>query len=247
MKKRRIITVISVLLVVTLLFFVIFTVAKYITKEGKQSKLTSQNFYFSSNFLKSDEVPVYEIYGNTVTFAVRNYIDSLRINDSAINYTVSADYGSLDKTNGTLNGGNINSDSITLTYDFASDELQKEITVLVTGTGDFTQILKAKFIFIKKEGLRYEIKDQENRDYAELYIYTGNTASNVTINWDNTKLLIDETNDYVFKGTLNSYKNSVKINNIDADTTVKTVFFKKDISQDYTCGITKSDGTININ
>ena len=248
MKKRRIITVISVLLVVTLLFFVIFTVAKYITKEGKQSKLTSQNFYFSSNFLKSDKVPpVYEIYGNTVTFAVRNYIDSLRINDSAINYTVSADYGSLDKTNGTLNGGNINSDSITLTYDFAADELEKEITVSVTGTGDFTQILKAKFIFIKKEGLRYEIKDQENRDYAELYIYTGNTASNVTINWDNTKLLIDETNDYVFKGTLNSYKNSVKINNIDADTTVKTVFFKKDISQDYTCGITKSDGTININ
>ena len=257
MKKRRIITVISVLLVVTLLFFVIFTVAKYITKEGKQSKLTSQNFYFSSNFLKSDKVPpVYEIYGNTVTFQVRNYVDDMRINDSETIYTATATEGNLKKadetvinanTELTLSGGTKSSCSITLTYDFASDELEKEITVSVTGTGDFTQILKAKFIFIKKEGLRYEIKDQENRDYAELYIYTGNTASNVTINWDNTKLLIDETNDYVFKGTLNSYKNSVKINNIDADTTVKTVFLKKDISQDYTCGITKSDGTININ
>ena len=248
MKKRKIIAGVSVLLAVALLLCVILSVAKYIIKKGQQSELTSQNFYFSSNFLKSDEVPTYEIYGNTVTFAVRNYIDSLRVNATDINYTVSADSGALDILNGSLEGAASSSANITLSYDFAADELQKEITVSVTGTGKFTKTLSAKFIFIKYDGLKYEIKDQADRDYAELYIYTGNTASDVTIAWNKAELLIDETNDYIFGNTtLNAEINSVTIRDIPADTTVKIVFFKKNIAQDYTCGITKSDGTININ
>lgn len=248
MKKRKIIAGVSVLLAVALLLCVILSVAKYIIKKGQQSELTSQNFYFSSNFLKSDEVPTYEIYGNTVTFAVRNYIDSFRVNATDINYTVSADSGALDILNGSLAGAASSSANITLSYDFAADELQKEITVSVTGTGKFTKTLSAKFIFIKYDGLKYEIKDQADRDYAELYIYTGNTASDVTIAWNKAELLIDETNDYIFGNTtLNAEINSVTIRDIPADTTVKIVFFKKNIAQDYTCGITKSDGTININ
>ena len=248
MKKRKIIAGVSVLLAVALLLCVILSVAKYIIKKGQQSELTSQNFYFSSNFLKSDEVPTYEIYGNTVTFAVRNYIDSFRVNATDINYTVSADSGALDILNGSLEGAASSSANITLSYDFATDELQKEITVSVTGTGKFTKTLSAKFIFIKYDGLKYEIKDQADRDYAELYIYTGNTASDVTIAWDKAELLIDETNDYIFGNTtLNAEINSVTIRDIPADTTVKIVFFKKNIAQDYTCGITKSDGSININ
>lgn len=248
MKKRKIIAGVSVLLAVALLLCVILSVAKYIIKKGQQSELTSQNFYFSSNFLKSDEVPTYNIYGNTVTFAVRNYIDSFRVNATDINYTVSADSGALDILNGSLEGAASSSANITLSYDFAADELQKEITVSVTGTGKFTKTLSAKFIFIKYDGLKYEIKDQAYRDYAELYIYTGNTASDVAIAWDKAELLIDETNDYIFGNTtLNAEINSVTIRDIPADTTVKIVFFKKNIAQDYTCGITKSDGTININ
>ena len=248
MKKRKIIAGVAVLLAVALLLCVILSVAKYIIKKGQQSELTSQNFYFSSNFLKSDEVPTYEIYGNTVTFAVRNYIDSFRVNATDINYTVSADSGALDILNGSLEGAASSSANITLSYDFAADELQKEITVSVTGTGKFTKTLSAKFIFIKYDGLKYEIKDQADRDYAELYIYTGNMASDVTIAWNKAELLIDETNDYIFGNTtLNAEINSVTIRDIPADTTVKIVFFKKNIAQDYTCGITKSDGTININ
>ena len=248
MKKRKIIAGVSVLLAVALLLCVILSVAKYIIKKGQQSELTSQNFYFSSNFLKSDEVPTYEIYGNTVTFAVRNYIDSFRVNATDINYTVSADSGALDILNGSLAGAASSSANITLSYDFAADELQKEITVSVTGTGKFTKTLSAKFIFIKYDGLKYEIKDQADRDYAELYIYTGNTAQTVEITWNNAQLFIDETNDYIFGNTtLNAEINSVTIRDIPADTTVKIVFFKKNIAQDYTCGITKSDGTININ
>ena len=247
MRKRTVMTVISLFLVVTLLSFAVPTIAKYITTKGQQSEITSRNFYFSSNFLTSDE-PTYKIYGNTVTFAVRNYIDSLRVNATDINFDVWADSGALDIRNGTLAGAASSSANITLSYDFAEEELQKEIAVSVTGTGDFTQTLQATFIFINNVGLRYEIKDKPDSDYAELYIYTGNTASDVTIAWDKAELLIDETNDYIFGNTtLNAEINSVTIRDIPADTTVKIVFFKKNIAQDYTCGITKSDGSININ
>lgn len=246
MKKRRVIAVISVLLAVALLLVAVPSVAKYVTNKKKQSELTSKNFYFSSNFLKSDQEPTYEIYGNTVTFSVRNYIDSLRVNDTKIDFTVSAEGGTVDKTIGSLVGAVSSSENVILTCDFGLDELQKEIPVSVTGTGEFTQTLKAKFVFIKPDSLTYKIEDQETQDYAELYIYTGNTARTVEITWNNAQLFIDETNDYVF-GKLNDDKNAVSAFNIPADTTVKIVFFKNDITQDYTCDITESNGTININ
>lgn len=245
MKKRRVIAVISVLLAVALLLVAVPSVAKYVTNKKKQSELTSQNFYFSSNFLKSDQEPSYEIYGNTVTFSVRNYIDSLRVNDTKIDFTVLAEGGTVDKTIGSLTEA-LPSADITLSYEFAANELQKEIPVSVIGTGEFTQTLKAKFVFIKPDSLTYKIEDQETQDYAELYIYTGNTAQTVEITWNNAQLFIDETNDYVF-GKLNATKDAVSAIEIPADTTVKIVFFKNDIRQDYTCGITKSNGTITIN
>lgn len=250
MKKRKLIAGVSILLGLIIVLCVVLMLAKYKIHLGEQGEITSQNFYFSSNFLKSDEVPpVYEIYGNTVTFEVRNYIDSKRINPTDIEYTVLPDGGTVDISRGSLTGAASSSATITLSYDFAANELQKEIPVSVTGTGDFSQTLKATFILIKTDSLRYEIKDRSNRAYAELYIYTGNTESNVTIKWDNAMLVIDETNDYVFGKVQNQTspgKSSVAINPIPAHTTVKIVFFKQDTAQAYTCGITNSNGTITI-
>lgn len=262
MKKRIIIAGVSITLGLIIVLCVALMFAKYKINLGEQSEITSQNFYFSSNFLKSDEVPTYEIYGNTVTFEVRNYIDSLRINatNTNINYIVNtdpADDGSLKKSGEekdckgkelTLTGGAKNSDSITLTYNFPDNEDQKEITVTAESTDVYKKVLKAKFKLLKPDGIAYEIKDRVGRDYAELYIYTGNTGnteSNVTINWNNDKILIDETNDYVF-GKLDSNKNPVVTVNIAAYTTVKIVFFKNNITDNYNCDITKSNGTITI-
>lgn len=248
MKKRRIIAGVSVMLGLIVLLCVTLMFAKYKMNLGKQREITSQNFYFSSNFLKSDEEPVYEIYGNTVTFEVRNFIDSLRINTTDISYTVTADGCTIDTSSGTLTGGNASSQNITLSYGFPENEDRKEITVTVTGKGKdtkYTKELKAKFILIKPVNLSYEIKDKAGRDYAELYIYMGNTAQDVTIKWDKAKLLIDETNDYVF-GKLNSNKNAAENVNIAADTTVKIVFFKKDINQNYEKPLTESGVTIDM-
>ena len=240
MKKNKItVAVISAVSVLTIMLCFAPSFAKYITTQGRQSELDSDHFYFSSDYLSEGVLPEYKIYGDSVAFEIRNYMDSFRVNDSDIAYTVSATDGTLSSEGGTLTGGTAGSDTITLTY---SGE-EKEIIVTVTSSSPYVKELKAKFIFAESV-MRYEITDSAGSYYAELYIYTGDTAQTVTVNWDKAKLLIDETNDFVF-GNLTAEKNSASVD-IPAHTTVKIAFFKNDITKDYSYALTKFDGTITM-
>ena len=248
MKKKKItVAVISAVSVLAIILCFAPSFAKYITTQGRQSELDSDHFYFSSDYLSEGVLPEYKIYGDSVAFEIRNYMDSFRVNDSDIAYTVSANGGTLTKdgtptSGGTINGGTKAADTVTLTY--SGEEAEKEITVTVTSSSPYVKELKAKFVFIKPV-LRYEITDSVGSYYAELYIHTANEAKEVTVNWDTEKLLIDETNDYVIQGNLNDAKNSVSVD-IPAHTTVKIAFFKNDITKKYSCGATRSDGTIDM-
>ena len=240
MKKKKItVAVISAVSVLAIILCFAPSFAKYITTQGRQSKLDSDHFYFSSDYLSEGVLPEYKIYGDSVSFEIRNYMDSFRFNDSDIAYTVSATDGTLSSEGGTLTGGTAGSDTITLTY---SGE-EKEITVTVTSSSPYVKELKAKFVFTKP-ALRYEITDSVGSYYAELYIHTANEEKTVTVNWDKAVLLIDETNDFVF-GNLTAEKNSASVS-IPAHTTVKIAFFKTDITKDYSYALTKFDGTITM-
>ena len=240
MKKKKItVAVISAVSVLAIILCFAPSFAKYITTQGRQSKLDSDHFYFSSDYLSEGVLPEYKIYGDSVAFEIRNYMDSFRVNDSDIAYTVSATDGTLSSEGGTLTGGTAGSDTITLTY---SGE-EKEIIVTVTSSSRYVKELKAKFIFAESV-MRYEITDSAGSYYAELYIHTANEAKTVTVNWDKAELLIDETNDYVF-GKLNADKNAATVT-IPAHTTVKIAFFKNDITKDYSYALTKFDGTITM-
>ena len=139
-KKKMTVAVISAVLVLTAALCIVPALAKYITRQCKQSALVSDSFYFTSDYLRADETPEYTVIGDSVTFEIRNYADSLRINGSDIPYTVAADAGSLDRSGGTLTGGTVGSDSITLSHSFSGTEEQKEITVSVIGTGDYSYL-----------------------------------------------------------------------------------------------------------
>lgn len=240
MKKKKItVAVISAVSALTLMLGIAPALAKYTTEQGKQSEIHSDEFYFTSDYLNEGVLPEYKIYGDSVAFEIRNYMDSFRVNDSDIAYTVSATDGTLSSEGGTLTGGTAGSDTITLTY---SGE-EKEIIVTVTSSSRYVKELKAKFIFAESV-MRYEITDSAGSYYAELYIHTANEAKTVTVNWDKAELLIDETNDYVF-GKLNADKNAATVT-IPAHTTVKIAFFKNDITKDYSYALTKFDGTITM-
>ena len=242
MKKKKItVAVISAVSVLAIILCFAPSFAKYITTQGRQSKLDSDHFYFSSDYLSEGVLPEYKIYGDSVSFEIRNYIDSSRVNASDIVYTVTATDGTLSSNGGTLIGGTEKCAKITLTY--SGEEAEKEITVTVTSSSPYVKELKAKFVFTKP-ALRYEITDSVGSYYAELYIHTANEEKTVTVNWDKAVLLIDETNDFVF-GNLTAEKNSASVS-IPAHTTVKIAFFKKDITKDYSYALTKFDGTITL-
>ena len=249
MKKKKItVAVISVVSFFALMLGIVPSLAKYVTEHGKQSEVVSDNFYFTSDYLSESAIPEYKICGDSVSFEIRNYIDSYRVNASDIVYTVSANVGTLTQggeptSGGTINGGTKAAHTVTLTYTYSGEEAKKEITVTVTSSSPYVKELKAKFVFIKPV-LRYEITDSPGSYYAELYIHTANEAKEVTVKWDTAKLLIDETNDYVF-GKLTADKKTASVS-IPAHTTVKIAFFKNDITKNYSCDATRFDGTIDM-
>lgn len=240
MKKRIIAVVVSAALLILSVICVVPALAKYSTEQGKQSEINSPEFYFTSDSLSESVLPEYKIYGNSVSFEIRNFIDIFRVSKEDITYTVSATDGTLSSGCGTLTVDN-STETITLTY--SGEEAEKEIIVTVSSTSPYVKELKAKFVFTKPF-LRYEITDSVGRYYAELYIHTADTKQVVTLNWDKAELLIDETNDYVIEH-LDAGKNSASIT-VPAYTTVKIVFFKNDIKKDYSCGVTRFEGTVTM-
>ena len=252
MKKNRITAlIISLSLVLIVVLGAVSAYAKYIMKSGKQSELVSDNFYFTSDYLKADETPTYTHSGNSVTFQARNYIDGLRINQADISYTVTVETAgegiNLSQSGGTLAGGAQKADNITLSYEFQSGETQKEITVSLSSTQPYAKTLRATFLLIKTN-LKYEIQDAAGEYSAELYLHMGNSSQTVTLVWDNTKLSIDRASDYVFGKTITTTGNesSLALDGIPMDSTVKIVFFKHDINVSYACAPTGSDGNIRI-
>ena len=252
MKKKKItVAVISAVSVLAIILCFAPSFAKYITTQGRQSELDSDHFYFSSDYLRSDDTPVYEILGNSITFEIRNYVDSLRINGTDITYEAMSTAGTISTSTGTLTGGTDSSANVTLSYSFSGDEQQKEISVSVTGTGDYTETLQAKFIFIRSTStLQYYIEDSAGSNYATLYICAVEADTAAVLSWNTDKLLIDENNDYVFGRVTNDsslHTGSAATRNIVAGAIAKIVFFKKNLSEDYTRVMTESeDGTINV-
>ena len=250
-KNRTTALIISLSLVLIVALGAVSAYAKYIMKLGKQSELVSDNFYFTSDYLKADETPTYTLSENSVTFQARNYIDGLRINQADISYTVTVETAgegiALSQSGGTLTGGAQNADNITLSYAFQSGETQKEITVSLSSTQPYAKTLRATFLLIKTN-LKYEIQDAAGDYSAELYLNMGDSAQTVTLVWDHTKLSIDSTSDYVCGKTITTTGNesSLALDGIPINTIVKIVFFKHDINVSYACALTGSDGYISI-
>ena len=127
MKKKKItVAVISAVSVLAIILCFAPSFAKYITTQGRQSELDSDHFYFSSDYLRSDDTPVYEILGNSITFELRNYVDSLRINGTDITYEAMSTAGTLNTTTGTLTAGVCSSSNVTLHAVFRTMSYKKK-------------------------------------------------------------------------------------------------------------------------
>ena len=71
--------IISLSLVLIVALGAVSAFAKYIMKSGKQSELVSDNFYFTSDYLKADETPTYMLIRMLALVVLMKFMLALRI------------------------------------------------------------------------------------------------------------------------------------------------------------------------
>lgn len=210
MKKKK--NPIFILALIVLTSITIYTFAKYVIEISDIHIQTAKQFYFNSDTLQVEN-PTYLLYDwngediYTIEINLRNYQDSLRYTNENIEYKIEATSGnenvsittSLTNNAGTLQGGSEAEESISIDVESIAKVNEGEfIEVFVTAnaTSPYEKTLKATFrIYVQKTD-KYEAKllHEDNLQYANLFIENKDEVSNITIKYDNTKVILDTNN-----------------------------------------------------
>lgn len=164
--------------------------AKYITREVREHLFAAKEFYFTSNLLEAGGADyILNSNAGSVTFTLTNGADELRYSEDDIAYTVETTGGSLNKTSGTLTGGTLSSDSITLSG------LQKGVAYTVTakGVAGYKTTLKATFTLAEEGNDVYmHLDTAADPAYVLLTVWTENVSGDATVTFP-TGLIPDNT------------------------------------------------------
>ena len=187
-KKLKKISIKDVLVIIFLLFVLTIgssTLAKYVIQEFHSYYLNAKHFYFTSNRLKKNN-PTYLVNNWSgvgsfnISFDLSSEKNSYVYTDSDINYEVSFNCPSdvncsLDKTSGIIyNTPTGHSDTVTLsvvpTRNYSENE-RLNILIEARSTSPYMETIKATFAYVVgKQGVTYEIEDENNRTYMILKI-----------------------------------------------------------------------------
>lgn len=206
-KKNNLIFLISL---VFLCIIATYSFSKYVIQISQIHIQETNNFYFKSNILDTenkqyilndwDGISKYTIDANLC-----NCEDLLRINDEDIEYTVEANSktdgisvniktGSQGKLTGKVKSENKIQIEITSSRQFTKEEYA-EIEIIVTSIKPYVKSLKGTFkINVENiENYKTEVKDED--EYTYLYITSYTFDKNLKISYDNTKIILDTSND----------------------------------------------------
>lgn len=208
-KKKRI----NLIFLISLMFLCIiatYSFSKYVIQISQIHIQEANNFYFKSNILDTQEKQYIlndwdGISKYTIDANLCNYEDLLRINDEDIEYTVEANSktdgisvniktGSQGKLTGKVKSENKIQIEITSSRQFTKEEYA-EVEIIVTSTKPYEKILMGTFkINVENiENYKTELKDED--EYAYLYITSYTFDKNLKISYDNTKIILDASND----------------------------------------------------
>ena len=177
-------------------------IARYVYGETGEAFVSARPFYFASDLLRPvEEDTEYSLSpgSGSVTFAVRNFADELRITKDDIRYYVTTDGGTLSESSGTLSGPGKGSDAITL-----SDlEDGKSYTVTVTtntGSGDagYQTTLQATFTVRTADKVYKHL--QSYGEYVILTVWAENVTGELSV--DIPEKLIPDNTDPIMKDAL---------------------------------------------
>lgn len=267
-KKLNIKIFVLILIVLVPTFSVL---AKYIYEKNYDSYFKSKHFYFYSDVLKREEktynIDNWDGISYDLDIDIHNNLNDLVWTEYNIDYDVKVDCSSniicnlTTPTSDTLTYDNTKSTTNKIKLNITSNASKMEegetatIFVVATSKSKYQKKLSAKFILkVGNYGIKYSIEDSINRYYLTLQIYnaTDSTTKKLALNFDPSKVGIDNTNSIV----LNSLDTSIRkdsqnrITGIDLEIGPSEEmiinFFKKNITEDYTYPINNSNSIISI-
>lgn len=204
-KIRKIPTkkLIVVIVVLALLSLGSSSLAKYVTQEFHSYYLNAKHFYFTSNRLKKNN-PTYMVNNWSgvgsfnISFDLSSEKNSYVYTDSDIAYQVSFDCPDdvrcyLDKPTGVIyKNSTTHSDTVTLSVVPTRSYGEKEglsIAIEAKSTNPYVETIKATFSYVVgKQGITYEIEDENNRTYMLLKITNAINYCKVIQAFDNYRV-----------------------------------------------------------
>lgn len=238
-------------------------VAKYVASVSRSdNQIGANDFYFSIDLLEAQagedenqilerEVALYGAGQNSLNFSVRNFFDDLRISGKDIPYTitwpeavVTVKQGGAVASGGTLTGMGQDQDDYTLS--FIDTTQDGEATVTVSSTAPYAKTMTLKVVFhAETYDVLYRVEDAPGNAYANLIVMVGKedgvNKGQLRFLWDQNLLQIDCTNTHVVElnnGELTvpagvNAGNIVSSQSVDESGSISILFFKTDMSQDY--------------
>lgn len=241
-------------IIVVVLGTCLFSLAKYVIDVVTEHYYNSKKFYFNSETLNGKTYNIYGWDGNsTYEFVVdlNNKKDDLNFSKINIPYdinvTCSSDNGSVNcnsrgPTSLIKDDNEPTKNNITISLDRNNVNFEEgesvEVNVKATSTSPYKKELSSTFnITANKLGVSYSVVDSTNSKYLTLIISNSNTTKNVTVDFDETKLSIDNTNYQVKNGVTTKGDDNKTINKYTFSAVKGNVysirFYKKDITQNY--------------
>jgi len=176
---KRFKTIILIMLVI-LLSFGVYSLAKYVIEEFHGYYMNAKYFYFTSNRLKSDN-PIYLVNNWSgvgsfnISFDLLSETNSYVYADYDIPYRVTYNCPSdvicsLDKATGTIySNSSTHSDTVTLSVTPTRNYAENDVLIIhieASSTSPYVETISADFRYVVgKQGITYEIEDEANRPY----------------------------------------------------------------------------------
>lgn len=186
-KKGKLIISLSVVFI--LVIAITLVLAKYIKNDNSDIGVSSQEFYFTSDYLdveKTDKTYPEFILGkgvDDITFKLNNYIDDLQYTKADIEYEITVTNSSnnviMELTGSISNTNSKNSVEITI------NDLDADTYVVVAkSTSPYSKTIKAKFtIQSLDEDITYTVSDASGSPIVQVTITVTDFSGNINIKW----------------------------------------------------------------
>ena len=184
--------------------------ARYIQQRQQDLLAQAKMFYFSSNLLTEADGTVYTLNPDTasVTIILKNHMDSLRVSEDDIQYSIYVNdvkQGATER----LTGGAASEKTFTLDV-----EAGESYTVKAVGNAGYTKTLEAKFDVLQTPKKFYKHVDALDDHVLLLTVWTEDVSGDVTVPFPEG--LIPDNTDSKLAGTRNLSGSSYGAGETDA-------------------------------